>query len=132
MSRARHHMEKECRAKGGAVGGREGMWVAGNPDVKKEAEGEEPYAEGDERKHGGKVKKHKGKKHGMHAEGHKAPHRMDRPKRARGGKVGSDRNPFSSAHHSAKGYDPKVSDDRGMKVSSEKDTRDNHRGNQNS
>lgn len=97
MSRARHHMEKECRKDGGRVG----MKVSGNPDVFKEAEGEEPYAEGDEhRKHGGKVKKHKkhGAKHGMHAEGHKPHHRMDRPKRARGGRVGSDRNPLSSAH----------------------------------
>jgi len=125
MSRARHHMEKECRAKGGAVGGRDGMWVSGNPDVKKEAEGEEPYAEGDERKRGGKVKK---KKHGMHAEGKKAHHRMDRPKRARGGKVGSDRMPFSSAHHAKKGLEPKVQDDRGMKVSSLNDTHDNHKG----
>lgn len=118
MSRARHKMEKECRAKGGAVGGRDGMWVSGNPDVKKEAEGEEPYAEGDERKRGGKVKKHKGK-HGMHAEGHKAHHRMDRPKRARGGKVsGSNMHPFSSAHSAtSKGIEPKVQDDRGMKVS---------------
>ena len=42
-------------------------------------------------KKGGKVKKE------MHAEGHKAHHRMDRPKRARGGSVGADRHPFSSA-----------------------------------
>ena len=99
MSRKRHEMEKECRAKGGRIG----MVAAGNPDVIKEAEDKESYAEGDERKHGGKVKKkHKGKHHEMHAEGHKAHHRMDRPKRARGGKVGSDRNPFSSAHHGGK------------------------------
>lgn len=89
MSRKRHEMEKECRAKGGRVG----MVASGNPDVLEEAH--EKHAKG------GKVKKHK-KHHEMHAEGHKSHHRMDRPKRARGGKVGSDKNPFSSAHHSGK------------------------------
>jgi hypothetical protein len=117
MSRARHK-EHHHKAGGGGIGGRKGEWVSGNPDVKKEAEGEESYAEGDERKRGGKVKK----KHGMHAEGKKPHHRMDRPKRARGGKVGSDRNPFSSAHHASKGSEPSVDDTRGMKVSSTKDT----------
>jgi hypothetical protein len=117
MSRARHK-EHHHKAGGGGIGGRKGEWVSGNPDVKKEAEGEESYAEGDERKRGGKVKK----KHVMHAEGKKPHHRMDRPKRARGGKVGSDRNPFSSAHHASKGSEPSVDDTRGMKVSSTKDT----------
>ncbi len=111
MSRARHKMEKPCKADGGGIGGRKGMWVSGNPDVKKEAEGDEPYAEGDLRKRGGKVKK----KGGMHAEGKKAHHRMDRPKRARGGKVGSDRNPFSSAHSASSGEEPSVEDSRGYK-----------------
>ena len=45
MSRKRHEMMKECRAKGGRIG----MVAAGNPDVIKEAEGKESYAEGDER-----------------------------------------------------------------------------------
>ncbi len=95
MSRARHKEEHKR-----AGGGRIGMVASGNPDVLKEAEGKEPYAKGDERKRGGKVKKHKD---GMHAEGHKPHHRMDRPKRARGGKVrGSDQAPFSSAHHGGK------------------------------
>jgi hypothetical protein len=125
MSRKRHEMAKECRAKGGRIG----MVASGNPDVIKEAYGEEPYAEGDERKRGGKVKK---KKDGMQAEGKKAHHRMDRPKRARGGKVGSDRNPFSSAHNANKGIEPKVQDDSGMKVTPERGRRDNYRGNQNS
>ena len=89
MSRARHEMEKDCRAKGGRVG----LKAAGNPDVFKEAEGEEDYAKGDERKHGGKVKKKKE----VHAEGEKSKHRMDRPRRAKGGRVGSDHQPFSSA-----------------------------------
>jgi len=87
MSRARHH-EKHKKADGGRVG----MKASGNPDVFKEAEGEESYDKGDERKKGGKVKKKE-----MYAEGGKAHHRMDRPKRARGGGVGADRHPFSSA-----------------------------------
>lgn len=69
------------------------MVASGNPDVLKEAHGAESYDEGDERKRGGKVKKKKE----MHAEGKKSAHRMDRPKRARGGGVSSDRHPFSSA-----------------------------------
>jgi hypothetical protein len=90
MSRARHKMEKHHKAGGGRIG----MKAYGNPDVFKEAEGKEDYAEGDERKKGGKVKMKKE----MHAEGHKAHHRMDRPKRAKGGRVGSDRSPLTSAH----------------------------------
>lgn len=82
MSRARHHEKhKHERAKGGRVG----MVVSGNPDVLEEAH--------EEHKKGGRVKK----KH-MEAEGKKPHHRMDRPKRAKGGRVsGSDQNPFSSA-----------------------------------
>ena len=109
MSRARHKMEKGCKSGGGGIGGRKGMWVSGNPDVKKEAEGEEPYDRGDERKRGGKVKKKE-----VHAEGKKPHHRMDRPKRARGGKVhGSDQAPFSSARSPSKGELPDVDDSRG-------------------
>src|ERR1700759_5040412 len=52
MSRARHNMEKECRAKGGRIN----MVASGNPDVIKEAEGKEDYAKGNQRKRGGKVK----------------------------------------------------------------------------
>jgi hypothetical protein len=74
-------MEEDCRAKGGRVG----MVASGNPDVLEEAH--EKHAKG------GKVKKK-----GIHAEGKKPEHRMDRPKRASGGRVGSDKNPFSSAH----------------------------------
>lgn len=78
-----HHHKKhhEEHAKGGRVG----MVVSGNPDVLEEAH--------EKHKKGGRVKK----KHEMHAEGEKSKHRMDRPKRARGGGVGSDHNPFSSA-----------------------------------
>ena len=92
MSRARHRKS----------GGRTDMKVSGNPDVFKEAEGEESYAKGDEKKHGGKVKKHHratgGKVIGLMTGGGVRP-RLDRPGRKLGGRVGSDRSPLSSAHH---------------------------------
>ena len=94
MSRARHK-EK---------GGRVGLKAAGNPDVFKEAEGKEDYAKGDEKKRGGKVK-HKrasgGKVIGLMTGGGVKP-RLDRPGRKRGGGVGSDRSPLSTAHHHGK------------------------------
>lgn len=55
------------------------MKVSGNPNVFKEAKA---------RKKGGKV---------CGPEGGLAKARMDKPRRARGGAVGSDKNPFSSA-----------------------------------
>ena len=92
MSRARHHK---------AGGGRTGLIASGNPDVIKEAEGKEDYAKGDEKKHGGKVKKHHrkagGKVIGLMTGGGVKP-RLDRPGRKRGGAVGSDRSPLSTAH----------------------------------
>jgi len=60
--------------------------VSGNPNVFKEAAA---------RKKGGKVC-------GM-PEGKMAKGRMDRPRRASGGGVGSDKRPFSSAHRATKG-----------------------------
>lgn len=90
MSRARHHGKREG-------GGRVGLKAAGNPDVFKEAEGEESYAKGDERKRGGRAKKHVGA-----PEGRKAKHRHDRPGRKMGGRVGADRAPLSSAHKGGK------------------------------
>lgn len=49
--------------------------------------------EAEEKKHGGRVKKEVEK-----PEGAKSKHRMDkRPRRASGGRVGSDKSPFSSA-----------------------------------
>lgn len=104
MSKARHHMKH-----GGhhhrAGGGRLDLKAAGNPDVFKEAEGEEDYAKGDEKKHGGKVKKHHrangGKALGlMTGGGVKA--RGDRAPRARGGRTSSDRSPLTSAHGGSK------------------------------
>ena len=92
MSRARHSEKKAYKG-----GGRVGLKAAGNPDVFKEAEGEEEYS----RKRGGKVKKHGD----MHAEGKHAKHRRDRMMhkgRKSGGRVGSDRSPLSSAHHGGK------------------------------
>ena len=81
-------------------GGRTHMTVSGTPDVLKEAEGEESYAKGDEkkgdaRKHGGKV--HEG--HEMH--GHHPHHHPGHKVRGRkrGGGVGADRSPLSTAHH---------------------------------
>lgn len=100
MSKARHHGKH--RASGGAS--RIHMKAAGNPDVFKEAEGKEDYAKGDEKKHGGKVKKHHraagGKVLGLMTGGGVKP-RMDRPGRKRGGAVGADRSPLSSAHRSS-------------------------------
>lgn len=98
-------------------GGRIGLVASGNPDVLKEAK-EMTSGNTEERKHGGKVKKHK---HLGHAEGEKGKHRRDRAHggkahhgmhhgmhheghhmkhhRAKGGRVGSDKSPLSSAHH---------------------------------
>lgn len=89
MSRARHEMKKESHKKHHRDdGGRVGMRVSGNPDV---------FEEADERKRGGKVHK---KKHVRMPEGKMAKHRMDRPGRKMGGRVGADKHPLSSAHAS--------------------------------
>jgi hypothetical protein len=87
-----------------AKGGRTDMVVSGNPDVLKEAKGEESYDKGDEKKHGGRTK-HKraagGKVTalGLMTGGAVRP-RLDRPGRKSGGRVGADRSPLSSAHNS--------------------------------
>jgi hypothetical protein len=60
--------------------------VSGNQNVFKEA----------------KARKRGGKACGS-PEGEKAKMRMDRPRRASGGGVGSNKNPFSSAHRATKG-----------------------------
>ena len=79
MSRHRHEMKKEHKkARGGEV------YAGAGSNVVKEAE---------EKKHGGRVKKEVEK-----PEGKKSKARMDkRPRRASGGRVGADKNPFSSA-----------------------------------
>ena len=79
MKGKKHHGKR-------ADGGRIGMKVSGNPDVFKEAE---------EKKKGGRVK-HVGK-----ADGHHAKHRMDRPGRKAGGRVGANKAPLSTAHSSS-------------------------------
>lgn len=87
-------------------GGRIGLVASGNPDVLKEAKGEEPYAKGDEKKHGGRTKKRAAggkvaaapaKALGLMTGGAVRP-RGDRPGRKTGGRVGADRAPLSSAH----------------------------------
>jgi hypothetical protein len=104
MSRARHK-EK---------GGRINMVASGNPDVIKEAEGKEDYAKGDEKKKGGRVKrKNGGKVIGLMTGGGVKP-RLDRPGRKRGGGVGADRSPLSSAHMHAKAGTAPAEEEGGM------------------
>ncbi len=76
MSHTKAHM-KHKKARGGSMSGRDDYTGSGKPNVVKEA---------DEMKGGGKVAGHKGK------------HRI---KKARGGGVGSDKHPFSSAYSGA-------------------------------
>lgn len=88
--KAHHHGKKE--------GGRLPMKAAGNPEVFKEAEEDE---DGGEMKRGGKVKRKAGgrvKNVGFMTGGAVKP-RMDRPGRKRGGRVGADNAPLSSAHN---------------------------------
>lgn len=74
------------RADGGKV-----MEAGGNPEVMKEVK---------ERKRGGRAEheKHEGK-HAGKVHGELSRHRLDRPGRKRGGRVGADMNPLSSAHN---------------------------------
>lgn len=84
MSRARHKKEA-----GGVVDKDEApgeVYAGKGSNVEKEAE---------EKAHGGKV--HKRMKSGGHVEGHVGKRRLDRPGRKRGGGVGSDMHPLSSA-----------------------------------
>ncbi len=83
------HRHKHHKAKGGRT-----VYSGAGSHVVKEAE---------EKKHGGHVKHH-GK-----AEGHKAHHRLDRKHRKRGGRVGSNEHPFSSAHTHEMGNETKKS-----------------------
>lgn len=85
----KHKDEKEKRARGGKAD----FYAGGESNVAKEAE---------EKKRGGKVhmKKRGGKEMG-HMEGHHAKKRMDRPGRKRGGGVGADMKPLSSASKTA-------------------------------
>jgi hypothetical protein len=97
-----------------AKGGRTGLVASGNPDVIKEAEGKEEYAKGDERKRGGRAKKKNGGKViGLMTGGGVKP-RLDRPGRKRGGAVGADRSPLSSAHSHAKAGSAPAEEEGGM------------------
>ena len=102
-AKGHHHGKRHKKADGGRE---DGMWVSGNPDVHKEAEGEESYSgkEGPEpKKKGGRAKHHRkdgGKVLGLMTGGNVRP-RLDRPGRKRGGGVGSDRSPLSSAHRTS-------------------------------
>ena len=93
-----------------AGGGRTGLVASGNPDVIKEAKGEEPYSKDDEKKHGGKVD---AKPPMLMAGGGVRP-RLDRPGRKMGGRVGADRSPLSSAHKSGSPESLPKSQDGGM------------------
>lgn len=92
MSKMRHEKKR-----GGSVGN--------DMDGEKESEGSKkvkPYnaagsgveKEAEEKKKGGRVKKADGGK----VDGEKPKHRLDRPMRKAGGRVGSDKSPFTSAH----------------------------------
>jgi hypothetical protein len=116
-----HHHGKH-HARGGATGAggsREHEVVSGNPDVLKEA-----HEQHGSRKHGGHVGKHRHhrRKGGHvphheagHVEGHHKKHHMGRPGRKRGGGVGANDSPLSTAHkgeHSG-GHTPKSGDSYG-------------------
>ena len=94
-----HHGKHHKRHKKG--GGRIGLVAEGNPDVLKEADDDKDGDEtGHERKKGGRVKKEKHEMEGKHAK-----HRMDRPGRKRGGAVGANTSPLSTAHKAGHGTD---------------------------
>jgi len=82
---------KKCKSKGGP------SLVAGNPKVVEEAREDKDGDEG--RAKGGKVTKRKtgGKVLGLMTGGGVRP-RLDRPGRQRGGAVGANRSPLSTAH----------------------------------
>ncbi len=96
MSRARHNP-----APNRASGGRTSMKVSGNPDV---------FAEAEDKKKGGKVKKRATggsvtagvgaapTKEIGRMSGGAVKARMDRPGRKKGGRVGANNSPLSTAH----------------------------------
>lgn len=90
-------MKAKCKR---AEGGKVKPYDADGSNVEKEAkEGGEPEG----KKHGGRVKKER------KVEGEKAKMRLDRPKRASGGRVGSDKSPFTSARNETDAKDHKAS-----------------------
>lgn len=80
----KHHASHMSEHRPHKAGGGKVAKAGGNPFVEEEA---------DEKKRGGKVKR----KHGGKIEGKAAHHHLGRPGRKRGGKVGADLSPLSSA-----------------------------------
>jgi hypothetical protein len=95
------------RARGGA---------ATDPHKDKEvkpynAAGSHVEKEAEEKKHGGKVCRKRGGRAEGHVDGHKPKHRIDRPKRAAGGKVGADKSPFTHAYRTTQAEGHKTVED---------------------
>lgn len=126
-SKSMHHLhsgEAKHRKKGGPVeSGNDkeygGGWDMPEPDVEDAYAGGKSNvkkeADGDERKKGGKVHKKSGgaaKKEVGKVEGEHKKHRLDRPGRKRGGGVGADVTPLSSANKTDDRRGPSASDDR--------------------
>ena len=88
--KGRHHRKRGGRAMEGDIAhdpAPHDVYAGAGSEVVKEAE----------RKHGGRTKHHM--KH-LHAHGEHAKHRLDRPARKHGGKVGgAEMHPFSAAHN---------------------------------
>jgi len=105
---SKHHDEEEHKKHHRKKGGRVGMVVSGNPDVLEEAhddkDGEETGHE-KARKNGGKIKKKTGGKVIGLMTGGGVKARLDRPGRKRGGAVGANRSPLSTAHGGGHGVD---------------------------
>jgi hypothetical protein len=102
MSRARHHAKH--RAEGGEAGAPGQYGKA--PEHLWNAHGSNTVREAEQRKRGGKVEHHKKEHHEV--EGHAGKKRHDRPGRGRkrGGGVGANLTPLSTAanvHHTTKG-----------------------------
>lgn len=77
-------------------GGGSVEFAGGNKDVEDEAE--KPEGERENKKHGGKIKK---RARGGKIEGHAAKYHLGKPGRKRGGRVGADLAPLSSASRPA-------------------------------
>ena len=102
MSRARHKEKEHMRAEGGRLSSDPKWNAGGEQNAAKEAE---------EKKKGGRVK--------HEAEGEPAKKRGDHKKRARGGRIGADKAPLSSAarvKHVTKGEEPEEGGPEGSSV----------------